>query len=162
MLNSGKRFERDFRASIPPNVWYYRFRDSPASFGQGTQTRFATSNICDCILFGNSKLFLCELKSHQGKSLPFSCVRPNQIEQMQKAAKFSCIIPTLVVFFPDVERCFAVHIDDWNNLVDASKKKSANIAEIEQAGYEVGVIKLRTNYRLDVQNMMKKLLEDLK
>jgi penicillin-binding protein-related factor A (putative recombinase) len=66
-----------------------------------------------------------------------------------------------VIFFPDVERCFAIHILDWNNLVDASKKKSANIAEIAQAGFEVGVKKLKTNYRYDVQTMMNDLLEDL-
>lgn len=43
------------------------------------------------------------------------------------------------------------------NLVDASKKKSANIAEIAQAGFEVGVRKLKTNFRYDLQTMMKKL-----
>ena len=160
-MNSGKKFEQDFRKSIPENIWYYRLRDSPASFGQGTQTRFATSNICDCILFGNSTLFLCELKSHKGKSLPFNCVRQNQIEQMQKAAKFDCIIPALVIFFPDVERCFAIHIYDFVNLVDASKKKSANVSEFAENGFEIGVTKLKTHYRYDVEKMMRDLKEDL-
>lgn len=117
--------------------------------------------MADCILFGNRTLFLCELKSHNGKSIPFNCVRENQIEQLTKAAQFPFIVPALVIFFPDVERCFAIHILDWNNLVDASKKKSANIAEIAQAGFEVGVKKLKTNYRYDVQTMMNDLLEDL-
>lgn len=159
-MNSGKIFEKNFKASIPPGVFYYRFRDSPASFGQGTQTRFSTSNICDCLLFGNKTIFLCELKSHQGKSIPFNCIRENQIEQLTAAAKFPFIIPALVIFFPECERCFAVHINDWNNLVDASTKKSANIAEIEQAGFEVGVTKLKTNFRYDVAKMMKDLMED--
>ena len=159
-MNSGKIFEKNFKASIPPDVFYYRLRDSPATFGSGEQIRFSTSNMCDCVLFGNRTLFLCELKSHNGKSIPFSCVRENQIEQLTKAAKFPFIIPALVIFFPDVEKCWAVHINDWNNLVDASKKKSANIAEIEQAGFEVGVTKLKVNYKYDVQTMMKDLSED--
>lgn len=145
-------------------MFYYRLRDSTASFyggGDGNNIRFQQSNMCDCFLFGNQTLFLCELKSHSGKSIPFNCVRKNQIEQLTAAAKFPFIIPALVIFFPDVERCFAVHINDWNNLVDASKKKSANIEEIEQAGFDVGVKKLKTNYRYDVQTMMNDLLEDL-
>lgn len=160
-MNNGKIFERNFKASIPPDVWYYRFRDSPASFGQGTQTRFATSNICDCLLFGNKTLFLCELKSHNGKSIPFNCVRENQVEQLTAAEKFPFIVPALVIFFPDVERCFVVHINGWNNLVDASTKKSANVAEIAQAGFEVEVTKLKVNYKYDVAKMMKDLSEDL-
>ena len=160
-MNSGKIFEQNFKASIPPDVFYYRLRDSPATFGNGEQTRFSTSNMCDCILFGNRTLYLCELKSHQGKSIPFNCIRENQIEQLTAAAKFPFIIPALVIFFPDCEKCFAVHINDWNNLVDASKKKSANIAEIEQAGFEIGVTKLKVNYKYDIQTMMKDLSEDI-
>lgn len=116
--------------------------------------------MCDCFLFGNRTLFLCELKSHNGKSIPFNCVRENQIEQLTAAEKFPFIIPVLVIFFPDVERCFAVEIEDWNNLMDASKKKSANISEIALAGYEVGVTKLKVNYKYDVANMVKDLTED--
>lgn len=162
-MNSGKIFEKNFKASIPQDVFYYRLRDSTASFyggGDGSNIRFQTPNACDAILFGNRTLFLCELKSHGGKSLPFNCVRQNQIEQLTKAAKFPFIIPALVIFFPDVERCFAVEINAWNNLVDASKKKSANIAEIAQAGFEVGVTKLKVNYKYDVASMVKDLTED--
>lgn len=117
--------------------------------------------MCDCVLFGNRTLFLCELKSHKGKSIPFSCIRENQIEQLTAASKFPSIVSALVIFFPECERCFAVHINDWNNLVDASKKKSANITEIAQAGFEVEVKKLKVNYRFDVQGMMNDLMEDL-
>jgi len=53
------------------------------------------------------------------------------------------------------------HITSTNNLVDASKKKSANITEIAQAGFEVEVKKLKVNYRFDVQGMMNDLMEDL-
>jgi recombination protein U len=163
-MNSGKIFEKNFKASIPQDVFYYRLRDSTASFyggGDGSNIRFQQSNMADCIIFGNRTLFICELKSHKGKSIPFNCIRKNQIEQLTAAAKFPFIIPALVIFFPDVERCFSVHINDWNNLVDASKKKSANIAEIEQAGFEVRTRKLKTNFRYDVAKMIDDLMGDL-
>ena len=53
------------------------------------------------------------------------------------------------------------HITSTNNLVDASKKKSANIAEIEQAGFEVRTRKLKTNFRYDVAKMIDDLMGDL-
>ena len=36
-MNAGKRFEADWRDSIAKaeNVWYYRFRDSPATYYGG-------------------------------------------------------------------------------------------------------------------------------
>ena len=162
-MNSGKVFEKNFRASIPPDVFYYRLRDSTASYyggGDGSNIRFQAQNMCDCIIFGNRTLFLCELKTHYGKSIPFKCVRKNQVEQLTKASKFKCIVPALVIFFPSVERCFAVEINGWNNLVDSTAKKSANIAEIERAGIEVEVRKLKVNYRFDVKSMMSSLIEE--
>jgi hypothetical protein len=45
--------------------------------------------------------------------------------------------------------------------VDASKKKSANVAEIAQAGFEVRARKLKTNFRYDVAKMMNDLMGDL-
>ena len=34
-MNSGKIFEKNFKASIPSGVFYYRLRDSTASFYGG-------------------------------------------------------------------------------------------------------------------------------
>lgn len=48
-MNEGKRFERDFKASVPPDAWCYRLRDSPVSYygGSGAEgIRFAQDNIC--------------------------------------------------------------------------------------------------------------------
>ena len=51
-MNVGKRFEADIKASIPEGVLFYRFRDSPNSFGgYDDVTRFTPSNVCDCFMF---------------------------------------------------------------------------------------------------------------
>ena len=34
-MNEGKRFERDFKASVPADAWCYRLRDSPVSYYAG-------------------------------------------------------------------------------------------------------------------------------
>ena len=157
-INSGKKFEQDFKASVPPNVWYYRFRDGTANYSGGTNenVRFQQSNIADCMIFGYEKLFICELKSHKGKSIPFNCIRENQIEQMQKAAKFDGIIPLMIIHFADIERTFSVHINDFCRLMSASEKKSANIAEIESTGIEIAARKLKVNYRYDLEEFLKR------
>lgn len=157
-MNTGKRFESDFKASVPENVWYYRFRDGTANYSGGTNenVRFQQSNIADCMIFGYGKLFICELKSHKGKSIPFNCIRENQIEQMQKAERFDGIIPLLIIHFADCEKSYAVGINEFCNLMDESTKKSANIAEIESIGIEIAARKLKVNYRYDLEELLKR------
>ena len=65
-MNEGKRFERDFQASVPPDAWCYRLRDSPISYygGNGAEgIRFAQDNICDFVLYRAPTLYLLELKT---------------------------------------------------------------------------------------------------
>lgn len=148
---------------MPPEYWYYRFRDGTANYRGKTNenVRFQQSNIADCLISTDKMLFICELKSHKGKSLPFNCVRPNQIEQMQKAAKFNFICPLLIVFFANVERCFAVHIDDWAAYIENSEKKSANIQEFETFAYEIKAKKLQTHYRYDIAAALKEITGEI-
>ena len=47
MKNIGKKFEEDFRKSIPDNMFYYRFRDSGGTWGGNEKMRFTPSNIAE-------------------------------------------------------------------------------------------------------------------
>lgn len=72
MKNQGKVFEENFRKSLNldnPDLFYYRFKDSPASFGNQNNdfVRFTNNNICDNMIFYKGNLFLNELKSHHRK-----------------------------------------------------------------------------------------------
>ena len=64
-MNTGKRFEADWKASVPSGVWYLRLKDSPATFYGGAQEgiRFSADNICDNLLFREPMLALVELKT---------------------------------------------------------------------------------------------------
>lgn len=65
-MMEGKRFERDFKASVPLDTWCYRLRDSPISYYGGSEAegiRFAQDNICDFFLFRAPSLYLLELKT---------------------------------------------------------------------------------------------------
>lgn len=108
------------------------------------------------MIYGYGKLFICELKSHKGKSIPFNCIRENQIQQMQKAATFDGIVPLLIIHFADIERTFAVPIDDFVVLMQGSQKKSANVSEIECIGEKITARKLKVNYRYDLEELLKR------
>ena len=101
--NPGKLFEEDFKKSVPKWCWLYRFKDGTANFKgeKNENVRFQAHNICDFEIMAQNSLFLLELKSHQGASIPFSCIRKNQIEEMVKAAEFKYIKPYFKYNFSD-------------------------------------------------------------
>ena len=70
MKNQGKVFEENFRASLNldnPDLFYYRFKDSPASFGNQDNdfVRFTNNNICDNMIFYKGYLFARTRYHHQ-------------------------------------------------------------------------------------------------
>lgn len=163
MKNQGKVFEDNFRKSIPitPNVFYYRLKDTASSYyGGNQQLRFSQSNIADAFLlhtntqFNITHLLILELKSHKGKSLPFSAIRDNQLKEMFEASRYRKILPFIVMFFSDIERCFALPIQKVVALKQEGTRKSIPLEYFEEQGTEIEVIKLRTNYRYNIEKFL--------
>ena len=83
-VNYGKRFESDFLKSAEKAMFIYRLADPGSSFNLKCQgcpklvTRFSVRNIADFIAFSNNTLYLLELKSHKGKSIPFDAIVKNE------------------------------------------------------------------------------------
>ena len=77
MKNKGKQFEKDFQDSCKSQLTLIRLKDPSSSFnlkctGCPKQvTRFSPRNICDFIGYSYPNIFLLELKSSQGTSVPF-------------------------------------------------------------------------------------------
>lgn len=165
MKNKGKVFENNFRLSMPktPNVFYYRLKDSASSYYGGNEfLRFSQSNIADAFLLHttqyakstNTNLLILELKNHKGKSLPYNAIRENQLSEMTKASQYNHVVPLIIVFFSDIERCFALHIVKVMKFIQESERKSIPIEFFEQEGTEIEVVKLRTNYRYNIEKFL--------
>ena len=158
MQNRGKIFETNFRKSLPnnENLFFYRFKDGTANWtgGNNENVRFQAKNICDCMIFYDGKLFLNELKSHHGKSLPLNCIRDNQVKEMYNASLKNNVKCNIIVFFSDVERCFSLDIQDVVDYMESETSKSIPIAYFEQYGREIKVSKLKTNYRFDIESWL--------
>lgn len=161
MKNLGKVFEQNFRKSIPVSkkIYYYRLKDTASSYYGGNENlRFSQNNIADAFLFyvGDymTNLLILEFKNHKGKSLPLSCIKENQLNGMIDANKKTGVIPMLVVFFIDVEKCYSLNIEFVEKFIENNERKSIPINYFEEYGTKIEVTKLKTNYRYNIEKWL--------
>lgn len=162
MKNLGKIFEQNWKKSIPlsDKIYYYRLKDSASSYyGGNDNLRFSQNNIADAFMFyvGDfvAILLILEFKSHKGKSLPLTCIRDNQLKEMIEAKEKVGVIPMLIVFFSDIERCFSLEIRYVEKFINENERKSIPLEYFEKYGTEIEVTKLRTNYKYNVEKWLK-------
>lgn len=151
---TGKCYENCFRKSIPEGVFFYRFRDGTSSWDNGSNTRFQAFNIADCELFYNNKLFILELKTTKGKSLPYKNIRKSQIEELTKASMYKNIICGLVIDFSELNECYFIKINQFNEFINTSERASIPIDYLRNNAVKVGVRLLRTNKRYNVSDIL--------
>lgn len=151
-MNNGKKFEQDFKNSVPNDWFYYRLVDGTSSWGGNENVRFQAKNICDCLVY-NGQLHMIELKSHKGKSLPISCIRQNQIEGLMEAS-FKDINCWLVVNFSDVEKTYCIKIDAIYYFITNVERKSIPIGFFKDYGYLLQQEKKRTRFKYNLEGVL--------
>lgn len=156
MANAGKKFEEDIKKSVPKNLFYYRLRDGTASWGGQENTRFQQSNICDSVLYDSNekRLLLLELKSHKGKSIPFSCIRDNQLKELLKADVFKGIYPGIVFNFRDVEETYYLPISKVSEYILTDERKSFPLAWVMENGIKINQHKKKVRYKYDIEGFL--------
>lgn len=159
MKNQGKIFEEDFRKSLPlnnENLFYYRFKDGTASWGDknNSNVRFQAKNISDCMIFYKGKLFIIEQKSHKGKSLPLSCIRKNQFEEMYALKNKKNVFSVVIIFFQDIEECYVIKISDIIEFKDNSTSKSISLSFAREKGFKIDCRKKLTHYSFNVLDFL--------
>ena len=154
---NGKKFEEQFKKSISDDVFLYRLKDSTATFSNNN-TSFAVHNISDFFAFYNNKLFFLELKCHKGKSLPFSCIRKTQINEMIKASKYDNIESYIVVNFYESndDKIFFININDVYEEIQKGKRKSLSIEVCYKKAILVSKYKKRINEYYNLDEFFKK------
>lgn len=159
MKNKGKIFEQNFKKSVPSSIFYYRFRDGTGNFnGQKNENvRFQQKNMCDCMLFDGNNLYLLELKNHKGSSLPFSCIRENQLKELSMAQYYSNVISGIIINFEDNEKCYFMFINQITDFIRTSDRKSIPIKYCQENGILIEMEKLKTNYKYNINKMINDL-----
>lgn len=148
-MNIGKIFEEEIKKSVPQGYFYYRFKDNAASFGTGEGTRFTSHNICDCMVMGEY-LYLLELKSHKGSSIPFNCIRKNQIEEMSKVLHQK-IKPYFILNFREKEKTFAIEAKELKNFMETTERKSIPFDWCLKNGIEIIGTKKKVKYNYNLK-----------
>ncbi len=171
IVNQGKIFESDFIKSVPDYCWHKRLNDNAASWGNGTNTRFASNNECDFLLFdcNTRTLSALELKTtsglltfwrkdfeNDGKSHSFQ-IKKNQILGLQAWSKYLMNCGFVINFRNKDNRTFFIMIDDFIDYTKDLGKKSINISDVLQMNpIEIKSKLLRTHYRYDIDEFLSK------
>lgn len=163
--NEGKKFEEDFKKSIPEDIYFYRLRDPASSFNPSEETglRFSWQNDYDCFIFYKDSFFPIELKSTQGTSMSIQftkeekgkMIKLNQINGLMKAQKHEGVYAGLVFNFRNIERTYWMCIKDFYLFYKFTNKKSINEKDIqENSGILIPQVKKRVRYTYDVKRMI--------
>lgn len=160
MKNEGKIFEQDFANSVDrEKCWLYRFKDNASSFSGGTGTRFATSNICDYLMYHDlsKTLYLFELKSTSGTSIPYTMIRENQIVELTLASKHNLVAGFIFNFREKNNATYFMFIQDFNAMKEKLDKKSCNINDLEKYGaIKIDSEKKRTRSKYNIDTLIER------
>ena len=161
-MNAGKRMEQNWRKSClrVPKLYYKRMNDGTATFygGQAQNgVRFQKENPYDCFMYLEPNLYLIELKTHKGSSLPINAIRGIQLDHLSSVMGVPGIVAGFVVHFQDKEECWFA--DGWRvkQYVINAERKSIPIEWFRQHGTSVALIKKVTNTEYDVKTLLLEL-----
>jgi recombination protein U len=156
VASAGKKFEQDWKNSMPIGVFYYRFRDGTANWkdGENPHVRFQQTNICDCLMYLKPILWLVDLKTTLGKSIPFHNFKENQVRELNKAIMHEGIKAGFIINFRELEETYFVKANDVKNYIAKAERKSFPIDWCRENGIKVFQKKLRTRYRYAVENLL--------
>lgn len=168
--NEGKRFENAFIKSVPDYCWHKRLNDNAASWGNGTQTRFTSTNECDFLLFdcNTRTLNALELKTtsgsltywredfeEKGKKKNYQ-IKKNQILGLEKWSKYLMNCGLIINFRNKDNRTFYIPINEFIKYTSTLNKKSINIDDVLNMNpIEIENTLMRTNYKYDIDKFLK-------
>ena len=158
-MNAGKRMEQNWRKSClrVPKLYYKLMNDGTATFYGGqnqNNVRFQKENPYDCFMYLEPCLYLIELKSHKGSSLPINAIRGVQLDHLSSVMGVPGIVAGFVVHFVDKEECWFAEGWRVKQYVVTTDRKSIPLAWFQENGTNVGLVKKITNTEYDVQALL--------
>lgn len=160
-MNLGKRFERNWKNSIPKDIFFYRLRDGSSSWGGNKNVRFQVENICDSIMFDGDYLYTLELKSTKGKSLPFNNIKKHQINDLLWCSSYPNVIAGFVIEFSELSECYFIEINRFKAFYDTTNRKSLPLKFCQENGIKIGVKKKKVNSRFDIYKFIDDTIKEV-
>ena len=155
-VNYGKRFEKNFKKSVPEDVWYYRIPDPVEVFSDiKHQLSFHIKNPCE-----QSLLTFWKKEFENGKKDQSFMIKKNQIEGLAKIKEYNVNCGFIINFRKSdaTESTYYLGIDDFLQFSNETTKKSINEKDvIEYNGVPLQSKKLRSNFTYDVASLFEKV-----
>lgn len=145
--NIGKIFEQEIKASFPDDYFIERYKDDTAGFK-------GVANPADYRLYKYPFTFLIELKTHRGKSIPISKIRPNQIQGMYKAVKFMGVHGGFILNYRDYEETYYVSVQAMVDFIQNAKRKSIPIGWCRAYGERIEQTKKRVRFTYNLKKWL--------
>lgn len=151
--NKGKKFEDVIRESFlkVPGVSIDRLRDAPKKLK-------GVDNPSDFIVYKKPHEIYIECKSHKGNTLPFSCIREEQIKGLSEKAKIDGVKAGIIVWYIDHDLTYWIPIREITRLI-AEGKKSLNVKAFNTSLNHIYIQGKKKRIYFDYD--MNKFLEDL-
>lgn len=171
---SGKRFEEDFKKSVPSHCLLVRLNDPPQSFGKSDNLRFSMKNPCDFMVFDSERrIFMClELKTTSGTSMSFEnihdksktlkMIHAHQTKSLLKFSQYDYVYAGFLLNFRK-EKCdsgydentYFIDVNVFQDMCDDIDKKSFNEKDlIEYGATVVSGKKKRTRFIWNIDKMI--------
>lgn len=151
--NKGKAFEDTVKKAFEKveGVSIDRLRDAPRKLK-------GVDNPSDFIVYKKPHEVYVECKSHKGNTLPFACIREEQIKGMTEKAKIAGVKAGIIIWYIDHDQTVWVPIAEVVSMREEGYK-SINIKDLN---YPRNIIRIEgTKKRVYFDYDMEKFLEDL-
>jgi penicillin-binding protein-related factor A (putative recombinase) len=153
-LNAGKRFEADFRMSVPEGIYCKKLADAAIGFDvAGSTQRFSPPSPFDFLLCRKGRMYALELKTTKESSFSYygesANIKERQVEELLKA-EMAGAVAGFVLNFRTAEMTFLIPASVLKLFMETSGKKSINGMEVKKLGVMIPGKKLRVNYRYDL------------
>lgn len=114
------------------------------------------------ILFRSPYLFLVELKTHKGKSIPIAKIRPNQIQGMEKATQYEGVYGGFLINFRELEETYYITVQDVIQFTQTEERKSIPVEWCRDHGVKIGQKKKRVRYSYDLESWLSRYFGGVK
>lgn len=151
--NNGHIFEQEFKNSIPFQVYCKRLKSGGMNYKN-------VNNEGDFLLYSSPNLFLFELKSHKGKSIPFDKLRDNQVNKLYEYTNIKGVICGFIFNFRDIEETYYISAVDIFNYMRDSDRKSFPVDWCREVGIKILQQKKRTRYTYNLDLLLYRLMEE--
>ena len=147
----GKQFEKDFIGSVPKRCDITRLKDG-AGWSDASNVRFTSNNPCDFIVWSakTKRMYKFELKSIQGKSLPFANIKQHQLDSLCDSRNKG-VWSLFVVNYRAVEETYLVKPETIEACMENGVRKSLSLAEARESGIKVKQTLKRIHWGYDLE-----------